>query len=579
MKKYGRFFTAAVCGGIALILAGCGSGGGLGNRGSSKTLKVWLSTDKNTADVLLELENTFNDTVGKAKGYAVSFNKRTSGFETQIAGQLAQGTVDIAEINDKIAKTYIKPGYLLALDPYVENGTIDLSDMTPSAVDRFRLNANTGDVGMPQPLYAVPKDNQPTALFYNATALKALGISIISVEENDLADYNEANGTHYLPHGFYEYAESPASGVQSSTIGGKSAYRVFNDCIPMNWEEQLTLSKYLTKTYNAGATTTYGYYSEWWFNYGWSVGGDCLENGADGSLKFTLCDKNSNYLATKDVTVNGTSYAAGELLSYVDKLYAAEHHTAEIGDGTLYELPSQYDAFSEFCALSQANGKKVNESGVNGYGVSPNPTNLNNMSRASVITTRRAAIVAAELNEAATIKSTMGKSKLEWGIAPFAQYREYNEDGTVKTVNGTEIKGQAVGHNLQAAFAVSSSTKYPDECAEFIGWWTSPEVQKKLLTTGTRISCLNSVNEEPASQETLKSAIGAQNISPILSIARHVNQGDWSYVENGNWITDWANDLNTDVRNGSKTVDAFWAEWEAKTNTYLKQHYTTKKYR
>ncbi len=579
MKKIAKLLAMTVCGAVALMSAACNPDTGLGNRGTAKTLKVWLSTNSNTTAILRNMENKFNQTIGAEKGYSVSFTTRTAGFDSQVSSHLAQGTVDIVEITDKIAKGFIKSGYLLNLDPYVENGTLDVSDMTASAVNRFRLDAETGNVGAEQPLFAVPKDNQPTALFYNATALKKLNVHIISVEESALDGYNKANGTKYLPHGFYEYAESPASGLVCSVLGEKAAYRVFNDCIPMNWEELITLSKYLTKSYHAESPTTYGYYSEWWFNYGWSVGGDCLENGEDGSLRFTLCDDTPNYLATKPVTVNGAAYEAGELLSYVDKLYAVKNNAEEIGDKTLYELPSQYDAFSEFCALSQAAGKKVNEAGVVGYGISPNPTRLGNTSRAAVLTTQLSAIVAAELNEAGTIKSTMRTRKLEWGIAPFAQYREYNADGTLKTVNGTQIVGVPAGHNLQCALAVSAATKYPAECAEFLGWWTGEEAQSMLLESGTCISCLNSLNEKQTSQETLRTAIGAQNIAPLLSIGKNVRQGDWSYVEDGNWITNWANDLNSDVRNGNKTVDAFWTTWEDSVNVYLKEHYTTKKIR
>ncbi len=559
---------------------GAGNGGGVSaSRGNSKTLEVWLASTNSTVSILRDMEKKFNDTVGAKNGFKVHFTTRSAGFESQISSQLAQGTVDIAEINDKVAKGYIKPGYLLNLDKYVKDGTIKISDMTASSVNRFRLNAKTGDVGASQPLYAVPRDNTPTALFYNASALKKLNINIISVAESDLNAYNGKNGTHYLPHGFYEYSSSPAPGLKQSNIGGVKSFRVFNDCIPMNWDELLTLSEYLTKSYNGDSPTTYGYYSEWWFNYGWSVGGDCLENGADGSLKFTLCDNTPNYLVTKAANVNGRPYNPGEILSYADKLVAIKNNKNDISSKTLYELPSQYDAFSMFCALSQAEGKQVNNAGVKGYGVSPNPTRLGNTSRAAVLTTQLSAIVAAELGEAATVKSTMKTRKLEWGIAPFAQYREYNADGTLKRVNGTPVTGLAVAHSLQSALAASAKTAYPKECAIFIGWWVSEEAQSMLLNSGVCLSCLNSLNKKASSQTAVRNAVGAQNITPLLSIAEHVNQGDWSYVENGDWITDWANDLNTDVRNGGKTVDAFWSQWEKKTDSYLKSHYTTKKFR
>lgn len=562
----------ALCAAMTIGLAACNGGGGLGNRGSNITLKVWLSTDAYSRSTLLEMENYFNENV--ADGFRIRITQQSSGFQSSLASQLSNGSVDVVEVTDQYAKQYIIPGYLLSLDGYVEDGTVDISGMTESSVNRFRLNASTGEVGQAQPLYAVPKDNQPVAMYYNATAMKELGVNIISVPEEELDAYNEANGTSYLPHGFYEYETDPTNGsLQSSTLGGVTAYRVFNDCIPMNWEELVTLSRYFT---DESSSVTYGYYSEWWFNYGWSVGGDCLENGADGNLKFTLCDDTPNYLVTQATQVNGTQYEAGDLLSYVDRQYAEENNFT---DG-LYELPSQYDAFAEFCALSQIRGVNVTDDGsVVGYGISPNPTRLGNTSRSAVLTTQLAALVASGPDDMAALQETMAARELEWGIAPLAQYREYNEDGTLKTVDGTPVVGLATSHNLQCALAICAQTEYPDECAQFIGWWTSEEAQTMLLSTGTRVSCLTALNASDEAQETMGEAMGCDNVYALTLAARGSMQGDWSYVEDGNWVTNWANDLNTNVRNGVKTIDAFWRDWESVTNTYLAEHYTTQKYR
>ena len=42
--------------------------------------------------------------------------------------------------------------------------------------------------------------------------------------------------------------------------------------------------------------------------------------------------------------------------------------------------------------------------------------------------------------------------------------------------------------------------------------------------------------------------------------------GEWWYLKNKEWIDDWANVLNGDVRNGKKTMEDFYAcEEYAKT--------------
>lgn len=93
------------------------------------------------------------------------------------------------------------------------------------------------------------------------------------------------NGTgtyaNVQPHGYAEYKESPFDGAVSSTnLAGETVYKVFNNRIPMNWEEFRYLSKCFTKTYRTDSPTTYGAATHHWFSFGWSVGGDCI--GYDG---------------------------------------------------------------------------------------------------------------------------------------------------------------------------------------------------------------------------------------------------------------------------------------------------------
>ena len=93
------------------------------------------------------------------------------------------------------------------------------------------------------------------------------------MEEGEIAPYNAQNGTSYLARGYYVYDEAPASGLL--TKNGK--YYVFNDQIPMSWDELLEIAELFTKSYNASSPTNYGFFNEWWFSFGWGVGGDCLE--------------------------------------------------------------------------------------------------------------------------------------------------------------------------------------------------------------------------------------------------------------------------------------------------------------
>lgn len=117
---------------------------------------------------------------------------------------------------------------------------------------------------------------------------------------------------------------------------------VFNNRIAMNWDEIEDLAMLFTGAYNPNSKTmnetsddkkvtdygtTYGYFTEWWFNYGWSVGGDCLQDLTDqGEWNFSLLDTIPNYIVKEGKTFAGRTgkvYAAGETLEFVDKMNLA----------------------------------------------------------------------------------------------------------------------------------------------------------------------------------------------------------------------------------------------------------------
>lgn len=120
-----------------------------------------------------------------------------------------------------------------------------------------------------------------------------------------------------------------------------------------------------------GSDTVYGYMSEWWFNYLWSVGGDCIGWHEDEAVyKLILNDKTENYLALETIEVNGTTYTQGEAIDYEDKVWLRENWSEADRAGKVTELPSTYEAFLEFNRLGIPKTKYA-EDGVAGYGVAP----------------------------------------------------------------------------------------------------------------------------------------------------------------------------------------------------------------
>jgi hypothetical protein len=99
---------------------------------------------------------------------------------------------------------------------------------------------------------------------------------------------------------------------------------VFNASIAMSWNEIEDVAMMCSKKFNVNSASTDGYFTQWWFNYGWSVGGDCIEDTTGfGTWTFSLSDYTKNYKVLKDGYVGlytGKEYKEGETLQWLDKL-------------------------------------------------------------------------------------------------------------------------------------------------------------------------------------------------------------------------------------------------------------------
>lgn len=68
------------------------------------------------------------------------------------------------------------------------------------------------------------------------------------------------------------------------------------------------------------------------------------------------------------------------------------------------------------------------------------------------------------------------------------------------------------------------------------------------------------------SEVFLQSDQAPRNSKIFIDATEYETAGDWWYLKNKEWIDDWANVLNGDVRNGKKTMEDFYAcEEYAKT--------------
>lgn len=583
MKKVLIVLLAAA---MLMSFAACGNGGNQsGGDRTQITFYAGITADNGPAHQ--QMVERYNETQGVIDGVYVNYKPKASGYDSDLSTVFAsKNPPDVLTIEDQYFKGYTKKGSLYNIQTLVDNPELvtkneagavnmELDKMPAELVNRFRIDwANKTAGNETDPLYAIPNGANPTFLYYNIDAFEKAGVNIISVSEEELAAYNTANGTTYAAHGYAEYdvGAAPAQGLKSSVnLSGKEVVKVFNNQIPMNWNELIVLSKYLTQSYNAESVTQYGFLTEWWFSHGWSVGGDCMTwDETSKQYIFSLGNSDPGYIAVKDVTVNGTSYKAGDILSNVDKAYLAANPTAVTPE--LYVLPSQYDAFAEFCALSQQTGKSVDFAGKRGYGISPSPAKLGSYSKPQFFTAQNVAMLVEQLTAMPNV-ALSAANRFRWDIAPVVQYREYeggdlNEDGSLKTigadgytgeikvVEGTPIVGLRSASSKNTCFAIPAGAANPEAAYKFIQWAAGAEAQAILATANTQVP--NYVQTGLTEEFLTASQRVCANYRIAVEAVEYEKIGDWAYLEDGQWVTYWSNILNTDVRNGDMLLDAFF---------------------
>lgn len=584
----------------ATCLAGCGGGGddGAGNR---ERITFWGITDQYTSSGYSQLVDAYNAGQGKIDGVYVKYSPKTDSSANHMSYcASARGTVDIIGVSDRYVFNNIAQGFYTNLQDYIDNPStytknadgetyFSVDNYAAGNIDRFRFNKETSEAGEGEDLYALPLVANASVIYYNEDYFTQNNINIISVTEDELEDYNQANGTTYAPRGYAEYTVDamPAAGLKTSeNLEDEEVVKVFNNLIPMSFLEVNTLSKYFTREYNKQSPSLYGVLNEWWFSHGWAVGGDCVKWDEDmGQYKFTLGDEQPNYLVTEAVTVNGTQYDAGDILSYADRNWVLDNSSSAVVS-SLYELPSQYEQFREFCAWSQVTGKKVDNE-VYGYGISPSPATLNNSSKVQYFTSGEVAMLVDGTTELNPVYNAL-VGKTEWDIAPMYTYREFEgEDpagsgtlkvigkeydgveftGEVKEVNGTPIVGKLSGSSQNFGWAIPANSSHKDAAWKFLQYLTSAEGQSYFVANDAGAPSVSSYINSPEYYD--KDNKKCDNYRAISIMAEACTIGDWSYFENGEWISDWSLELNGPVRNGETPLTEFFEHQQDPTDTIL----------
>lgn len=611
MKKFNKFATFI----LAFVMTACcfaacnkqdsasdvvlDSDGNVRPTGGDVTdITFWGYGDENEIDVFTELVKQFNQ---KYDGtihvtYEVKGNS-DYGTSAKTALKSKKPKVDVLYVGDSDFKSFAGLGYLEPLDGYIENSKeIVIADMWETSVNRFRYDVNTTTQNGPDAHYwGIPKDIGPTVVYYNETYFNNADVKVFSVAKEDLAAFNDgakdSRGKTKAEYGISGTVQEKGYFVDAA---GK---KWFNNQVPMSWDECVTLS---TLVQNANRTKynnqkIHGYYTEWWFNYGWSVGGDCIEyvetsdsayNG--GYWDFTLMEDTDNFIVADDnadgYTVNGHKYNAGEIISWQDKLVdtsaknktvRSELYTA-VAEGKLNKLPSQRDAFVEFVRVGQTTDKVV-DNGLYGYGICPSPTSVGgDAGKVAAFADGQVAMLVDGRWSTVNFRKKMD-GVYDWDVCPLPQYKEYYAEGDAipegKSVGDVKVHGVEAAHSGSVALCINAKSQKKNAAwifAEYIGGATGQTAQAK---SGFAIPSQKAI---ASSEVFLQTDQNPKNSIVFTRAAAFETPGDWWYLRDKLWIDDWAAVLNGDVRNGKKTLsdfesdDAYLSTWN-KLLTYTKK--------
>lgn len=614
-KKTSKIFAAGlsaiICGAVAFGATGCGNERPVGAGDRVVVTAAISELDADTMQPFIDLVNTYNDGQGKEDNVYVDATYMNGSYGQYMTdcklGKNGKYGIVMGRTSD--FKNFARYGLFEELDKYL---TADVkeelmwNDIPENVLNAWKFNAtpnasigNKYEVGRGQPQLALPIGNTPLMLFYNTAVMETAKVNVISVSEAALETSVEYSAVK--PHGYAEYIEEPYSGaVKSTNIHGTEVYKVFNNRIPLSWEE----ARHLARELKIKADLTYGIASWWWFHYGFSVGGDCIGwDESSNQYKFTLANDEPNWLVTENgLKLDGgeKTYKKGQVLIYEDAKRINENATlkSQLAD-KLYQLPSQKDAIREFICLTNpstalidtdANGKEYH-----GYDISYPEESVSTYFNVNKL----AMYVGGYDNVISQSKSNTGRN---FDLAPLMQYREF-EDGSVyyptedtsfageelkiigkeydgkvytgdikKMANGTQCVGEVAGEFKGTAMMIPKNydEAKKESAFKFIKYAAGPEGQKIISRTNYYAVNQTSIG---MSDEVCVSKEGQDKVIKNSWAVAFQNQGsdlgDYDYFCSSVWTNRWANDFNKKLRKGGQSFSDFLRDNEANANKDL----------
>lgn len=591
--------------------------------------------------IYTEMVNEFNRTYGAEHGITAKITSKPVGsYKSYIQTTSSSKTgPDVLLVVEDDFKGYVGTGIIGDVTEELNAVTdVKWNDIYSTMINRYRYNKETNTSDDSDPIYGLPIDTKPTALFYNETLFRQAGILVISVDEADLDDFVAGNKADRRGKTWQQYVadydamksegivtDGAATELKAMTrIPKKGYYRsvspytggtweapvsagtkidevlIFNNRIAMNWDEVEDLAMIFSAETNPSPDKTrskyhseYGYFTEWWFNYGWSVGGDCLTDlTGKGDWNFSLLDPNPNFIVAEGKTYTGAytgkTYSAGETIAMNDRLNVPAGETlvpdsvggytydgkavstrpevlAAAEEKTLRTLPSTREAFERYLKLGAATN--VDVGGKNGLNVAPNPNLFNQRTAVNYFFSGDLAMMVNYSIYMTEISDYMAQYNYTWDVAPLVRYKKY-VDPSDPASDEVDIMGVEAGHSNSTAMVVRKNSPKKENAAKFIAWMASEKGQQMRVSKGffpNQASLLDKVTVPGAS-----ATVNKEVFADALAFQR---AGDWWYMPDYEWINTWAVPLNTYVRNGEQyTYSAWYQEFVSKTNAKLREY-------
>ena len=635
-RFFKKLISIFVCATVVLsssMLFACGS--------SSDKLMFWVYGGNEETALYRAMTDKFNATYGAEHDISVDISIKppaSYGTAIEVGVTSSSSCPDVFLVVDDSFRTWIGKHVITDMDEYLNAVTdIDISDIYETSVSRLRYTEGTKKITATGHQYGLPISSRPLALYYNETIFKNAGVIIISVDEEDMAAFNGGNFADKTGKTLNDYkteypklaanleGDIPAKGffrsINPYVQGGISWVKpdkdnevlIFNNRIPMNWDEVEDLAMLFTPTsvknnkpcgYNNEAKTYHqdldkGFYTQWWFSYGWSVGGDCLQDlTGNGDWDFALLDDTPNYMVQKDGFVGnytGKTYSKGETLEFLDRFnipqgativadnkggykyngnpVATLDFTARIADGTLYPLPSIRDAFTRYLRLGT--DQDVQIEGLGGLDVAMKPLEIASKTMENFFFSCNLAMLVDYSSYLSVMSEQAAHMNFEYDVAPIPIYKEYTNPEDPYD-DSTNVVGKPAGQSSTFSMVSCPKSQKHEKAAIFMKWMASKEGQSVCAERGFFTNQASLVDQIQFAGRAPK------NVKIFAEGLQYQRPGDWMYMPDYAWIDIWAVPLNSYVRNGKnhntnnvdpRAYDVWKDEIVAKANNYLKVNY------